>query len=84
MSDFIEDFYFGNIEPMECTTELTVKVKKSLSELSCKEEQKIGNKLTAKCLSMPASVKIFSISFIVFSSFVRITHAENSNSSYNT
>lgn len=39
MSDFIEDFYFGNIEPMECTTELTAKVKKSLSELAGKEEQ---------------------------------------------
>ena len=39
MSDFIEDFYYGNIEPQECTTELTTKVKKSLSELAGKEEQ---------------------------------------------
>ena len=39
MSNFIEDFYYGNIEPQECTTELTKKVKKSLSELSAKEEQ---------------------------------------------
>ena len=39
MSDFIEDFYYGNIEPQECTTELTAKVKKSLSDLSSKEEQ---------------------------------------------
>ena len=39
MSDFIEDFYYGNIEPQECTTNLTAKVKKSLSELTCKEEQ---------------------------------------------
>ncbi len=23
MSDFIEDFYYGNIEPQECTTNLT-------------------------------------------------------------
>lgn len=38
MSDFIEDFYYGNIEPQECTTNLTAKVKKSLSELSGKEE----------------------------------------------
>ena len=36
MSDFIEDFYYGNIEPQECTTNLTAKVKKSLSELATK------------------------------------------------
>ena len=39
MSDFIEDFYYGNIEPQECTTELTANVKKSLSDLAGKEEQ---------------------------------------------
>ena len=39
MLDFIEDFYYGNIEPQECTTELTAKVKKSLSDLAGKEEQ---------------------------------------------
>ncbi|MBQ1977151.1 MAG: hypothetical protein II225_00205 [Ruminococcus sp.] len=39
MSDFIEEFYYGNIEPQECTTNLTAKVKKSLSELADKEEQ---------------------------------------------
>ena len=39
MSEFIEDFYYGNIEPQECTTNLTAKVKKSLSELAGKEEQ---------------------------------------------
>ena len=39
MNNFIEDFYYGNIDPMECTTELTAKVKRSLSELAGKEEQ---------------------------------------------
>ena len=39
MANFIEDFYYGNIEPMECITELTAKVKNSLSELVSKEEQ---------------------------------------------
>lgn len=39
MSGFIEDIYYGNIEPQECTTNLTSKVKKSLSELAGKEEQ---------------------------------------------
>ena len=38
MSDFIEDFYYGNIEPQECTTGLTPKLKKSLNELTGKEE----------------------------------------------
>ena len=38
MSDFIEDFYYGNIEPQECTTGLTPKIKKSLNELTGKEE----------------------------------------------
>ncbi len=39
MSDFIEDFYYGNIEPQECTTELMAKVKKTFSDLAGKEEQ---------------------------------------------
>ena len=39
MTNFIEDFYYGNIEPIECATELTANVKKSLSELADKEEQ---------------------------------------------
>ena len=39
MNNFIEDFYYGNIDSMECTTELTAKVKRSLSELADKEEQ---------------------------------------------
>lgn len=38
MSDFIDDFYYGNIKPQECTTKLTAKVKKSLSDLAGKEE----------------------------------------------
>ena len=42
MSDFIEDFYYGNIEPQECTTNLTAKVKKNLSDLADKEEQLIS------------------------------------------
>ena len=39
MNSFIEDFYYGNIEPIECTTELTASVKKSLSGLAGKEEE---------------------------------------------
>lgn len=43
MSNFIEDLYYGNIEPQELNTELSGKLKKKLSKLSEKEEQ-----LTAK------------------------------------
>lgn len=37
MSDFIEEFYYGNIEPQECTTELKPKVMKCLNELAQKK-----------------------------------------------
>ena len=39
MSDFIEDFYYGNIEPQELSTEITPKLKKKLSALVRKEEE---------------------------------------------
>ena len=39
MSTFIEDFYYGNIEPQEVNSELTPKFKKKLSNLAEKEEQ---------------------------------------------
>ena len=39
MSDIIEDFYYGNIEPQEVNSELTSKLKKKLSNLAEKEEQ---------------------------------------------
>jgi hypothetical protein len=38
MSDFIEEFYYGNIEPQESTTELKPKVMKCLNELAQKEK----------------------------------------------
>ena len=39
MSDFIEEFYYGNIEPQELNSEITPKLKKKLRVLSEKEEQ---------------------------------------------
>ena len=39
MSNIIEDFYYGNIEPQEVNSELTPKLKKKLSNLTEKEEQ---------------------------------------------
>ena len=38
MFNFIEQFYYGNIEPQECSSELTPQMKKRLSELTGKEE----------------------------------------------
>ena len=38
MSDFIESFYYGNIEAQSLTTELTPKLRKKLNELVKKEE----------------------------------------------
>ena len=38
MSGFIEDFYYGNIEPQECCSELKSELKKKLSVLAEKEE----------------------------------------------
>lgn len=45
MSDFIEDFFYGNIEPQECTTELNTELKKKLDLLAQTEEQ-LTSKLT--------------------------------------
>jgi len=39
MSNIIEDFYYGNIEPQEVNSELTPKLMKKLSNLAEKEEQ---------------------------------------------
>ena len=45
MSDFIEDFYYGNIEPQEISTTLSIELKKKLDSLSRAEEQ-LTSKLT--------------------------------------
>lgn len=38
MSGFIEEFYYGNIEPQACNSELNKDLKKLLSTLTEKEE----------------------------------------------
>ncbi len=38
MSGFIEDFYYGNIEPQECCSELKSELKKKLNSITEKEE----------------------------------------------
>ena len=45
MSHFIEEFYYGNIEPQESITELKAEIKKKLDTLSQAEEQ-LTSKLT--------------------------------------
>ena len=39
MANFIEEFYYGNIEPQALSTKLTPKLRKKLSELVKKEEE---------------------------------------------
>ncbi len=70
MSTFIEEFYYGNIEPQEVNSELTSKLKKKLSNLAEKEEQ-----LTAahsKHTTFPSSVSFphFTQKAIIFPSFM--------------
>ena len=43
MSHFIEEFYYGNIEPQESITELKSEIKKKLDALSQAEEQLTAN-----------------------------------------
>lgn len=38
MSGFIEEFYYGNIEPQACNSELNKELKKMLNALTKKEE----------------------------------------------
>lgn len=45
MSDFIEDFYYGNIEPQEISTTFSTELKRKLDSLSRAEEQ-LASKLT--------------------------------------
>ena len=45
MSKFIEDFYYGNIEPQKSCSELKTELKRKLSILSQTEEQ-LTSKLT--------------------------------------
>ncbi|MBO5359558.1 MAG: hypothetical protein J6B25_01820 [Clostridia bacterium] len=45
MSDFIEDFYFGNIEPQEISTTFSTELKRKLDLLSHTEEE-LTSKLT--------------------------------------
>lgn len=39
MSNFIEEFYFGNLEPQECKTHVTTQLKGKLSKLTEIEER---------------------------------------------
>ena len=47
MSKFIEDFYYGNIEPQESCSELKAELKRKLSILTQTEEQ-LASKLAEK------------------------------------
>lgn len=51
MFNFIEQFYYGNIEPQECSSKLTAEMKKKLSYLTEKEEC-LNEKLTDEMKEM--------------------------------
>lgn len=70
MSNIIEDFYYGNIEPQEINSELTPKLKKKLSNLAEKEEQ-----LTAK---LTGEEKELFLSYV--SAYVEFSSISNSDS----
>ena len=64
MANFIEELYYGNIDPQECSPELKAKIKKSLNELSeiekilaerlIGEEQKLFSEYLEKYLEFMA------------------------------
>ena len=70
MSNIIEDFYYGNIEPQEVNSELTPKLKKKLSNLAEKEE-----KLTAR---LNGEEKKLFLSYV--SAYVEFSTISNSDS----
>ena len=45
MTNFIEQFYYGNIDPQECSSELKSELKEKLNELT-QIEKRLGEKLT--------------------------------------
>ena len=47
MTGFIEDFYYGNIEPQECCSELKDELKKKLGILTEKEKE-LNSKLSGE------------------------------------
>ena len=47
MSGFIKEFYYGNIDPQECCSELKNELKKKLSVLTKKEEE-LNSKLSGE------------------------------------
>ncbi len=47
MANFIEEFYYGNIDPQECSSELKSELKKKLNELAQIEKQ-LSEKLTSE------------------------------------
>ena len=70
MSHFIEEFYYGNIEPQESITELKSEIKKKLDALSQTEEQ-----LTAK---LTEEEKVLFIKYVSQSSeFLCVSNADS-------
>ena len=70
MSNIIEEFFYGNLEPQELTTELTPRLKKKLSELVKKEDE-----LTSK---LPEEEKeLFSNYVSTYNEFSSISNSDS-------
>ena len=89
MFNFIEQFYYGNIKPQECSSELTAEMKKKLSQLTKKEEclnEKLADELkdlfadyTSSCTAFTSvcCADSFMVGFRLGARFAYDTFVEN-------
>lgn len=70
MTQFIEQFYYGNIEPQELTTELKAEVKRKLSNLTQAED-----KLTAALTE--AQKELFAVYVSRYNELIGVCNADS-------
>ncbi len=75
MSGFIEDFYYGNIEPQECCLELKHELKKKLSILTEKEEE-LNSKLSGE------EKDLFVTYISIYNDFLTVSIADGFNTCF--
>ena len=89
MSNIIEELFYGNLEPQECSSELTAEMKKKLSQLTKKEEclnEKLADELkdlfadyTSSCTAFTSvcCADSFMVGFRLGARFAYDTFVEN-------
>ena len=70
MSNIIEDFYYGNIEPQALSSELSVELNKKLNSLTEKEEE-----LTSKFVG--EDKELFLVYINTYSEFLSLSNADS-------